>query len=319
MISILHKGKNYKICKRDFKPDSVPDWEYEGFAFLCKELIKNNKARELFLNFYIKENPPLLLSDPDKPFNSKLVFPRSAFFDKETIVLFKKDDPPEKLKLKELITKLIKNDYLKKDKLSIIRCSDCGEFSVGSGDTDKKKSFHCTRCGKPAHKKKSPSKKVISVYAFSPELKDLLFRWRGRILEGIVYHQCCLDAEINKSFKVIAYPQIQSIKKDSKGQETEIEGSEERDIVLIAKQKKIPPIVILAGISSSQRSEKKQVEKCSDLGLPVIFVCARGVSVLSTITSKSIKIFDSVTSDEQFPVSLTNYIIKELLPYLESA
>jgi len=319
MISILYNGENYKICKRDFKPDSVPDWEYEGFAFLCKELISNNKARELFLSFYLKENPPLLLSDPDKPFDDKLIFPRSGFFLEETIVLFKKDDPPERLKLKELIKKLIENNYLKKDKLSIIHCPNCKEFSIGSGDTSKKKSFFCTKCGKPVQSKKSPSKKIIGVYTFSPELKDLLFRWRGRILEGVIYHQCRLDAEIAKSFEVIAYPQIQLIKKDAQGQETGIEESEERDIILIPKRNKIPPIVILVGISSSQQSEKRQVEKCSNLGLSVIFVCARGVSGFSTIASKSIKIFDNVTSNEQFPVSLTNYITKELVPHLKSA
>ena len=310
---VLYKdvAGHFEIVKRDDgDPDSVPYWEYDQYSFLSNALIKDSDARSLFLDYYLKKTPPLLLSDPNSPFDGKFQFPSSAYFDGETIVLFTATDAPEKVRLRELAKQLIEKKYLERDKLSIIHCKnkDCGEFSIGSGDTSKNEGFFCTKCRKPAHTKGSTNKKVTSVYAFSPELRDLLYKWRGRILEGIVYHQCKNDARIMQRFDVVAYPQLRTIKKIEDGKEI-VEASNEKDIVLIDKEKIIPPIVILTSISSSQEDEKRQVQECSRLGLPTIFICARNMSAGSSIKSTCSKVFDNVVDDNNFPASLTDYII----------
>lgn len=305
MIEKLYTDKKgrFEIIKRECKPDSLPDWKCEEYSILCKELIKNSEARGLFLTSYLGNNPPLLFSDPSYLFNEKLALSRSGFFDSQTIMIFKENDSIEKEKLMELAKKLIEHGYLKKDIFSIIKCNDCKSFSIGGGDTNGKKGFYCTKCGKPGYQKKSPGHRVINAYCFSPLLQDLLFKWPGRILEGIIYHQCCLDVKINQRFNIESYIRI----REKEGE------SEERDIILIDKENTIPPIVILASLSSSGQNEKRQVGRCYGLGLPVIFVCARGISEPSRITTESIKLFSNVISDNNFPISLTEYIVKQFL------
>jgi hypothetical protein len=315
---LLYHEKDFEIIKREEGADHLPPWEYDKFALLCEALIFDAEVRKIFLDFYLRENPPLLFSDPNLLFDEQTIIPKSGFFADETIILFKNNDLPDKIRFRELVKKLIEKKCIEKDKLSIIRCKNCGGLSIGQGDTSKKNSFFCTKCKTPALKKGTHSKRVVSVYSFSPEIKDLLFKSRGRILEGLIYYQCCRDEKIKERFQVIPYPQIRRKRINSEGKEI-IEDSKERDILLIDREKKIKPIVVLASISSSQMGERKQVEECCELGLPVIFVCSRGVAERSTIIEKSNAVFPNVRVDRTFPGSLSEYIIQKLLPELEEA
>jgi len=307
---IWYRTDNCQIVKRlENSPDSLPDWDYEKFKFLCLALIEDGSARALFLEYYLKDNPPLMVSDPVVPFHHSLPIPDTGFLADETIILFKDDDGTEKKRLADLAKKLIEKKYLDQDKLHIIRC-ECGEFSVGSG-VQSKQGFFCTKCRKPAFKG-SKNNRITKVYTFSGELKDLLYRWRGRILEGLVYHAFKSDQRVENRFYVIAYPQIRTIVWDEKDQER-IESTGERDIVLVDREEKLKPIVVLAGITASQTAERKQVMQCSNLDLPVIFICPRGMSQESSISNASTKVFDNVVSDSAFPRSLAEFVVKNFI------
>jgi len=305
-ILYRHPTNGFRIEKREEKTDSDISWEYGQYAFLCEKLIEEPEARPLFLDIYLKSNPPLLLADPDKQFDKSFIPPVSAFFSEETIVLFKEGDDVSKEALRKLAQELKSQKFLTQDILSIIKCKDknCGYFSVGGGDVSKKKSFFCSKCGNPVHERGITNNKITKTFSFSPELRDLLFKQRGKILEGIIYTSFIKDANIRQRFDVISSPYLKFTYHES-GQE--MEGSHELDVVLIDKTEVILPIVILASLSGNQAGETRQVERCDELGMHVIFVCPKGVGDTSSIQQHS-TVVDNILRRPNFPQEIVTSV-----------
>lgn len=302
---ILYSEDAYEITVREEKQDSSLDWDYPGYIILCDLLLKDIDFRLKFFSHYLKTNAPLLLTDPDKPFASdKIINPTSAFFRPETMIIFRETTDLKEIKFNELTKILIKNNLLKQDSISLVHCKDCNVYFLGMGDTSKARTFHCSKCSKHCLDK-STKDRIVKIYSYSPEIRDLLFgSSRMKILECIIYRQLKFNIKIQERFDIIASPQIRTKNPDGSTEE-----SNERDIVLIDKQNKIKPIVILASVSSSQDSESKQVISCKKKGIPTIFVCGKGVSELSTVFTDSTITFQNVISDPEFPLNIASYII----------
>lgn len=310
------EGK-YKITVRPPSDitDSELDWNYAPFKTFFEILLSDTDSRRVFFQTVNINSPPILFSDPNDLFGENISFPDSGFFRSETIVLFKKNDEPEKIFLRQVVLNLLNKNLIKKDRYSIVYCKDCNEFSIGNGDTSKSRSFHCVRCSKHTRDKKTQNGRVTNVFTFKPEIRDLIFGHpQGKLLEGMVYIEFASSNAILERFDIVQNAQLVLLHYDSEGREIETCG--EKDLFLLDKQKILPPIAILSSTSSTSSSEKRQVKDCTDIEIPTIFVCGKAISEKGTIHEKSKKVFDNVLSDPDFPKKLVQYVLDDLVPEL---
>lgn len=299
-MRLLHETEKFSLFKRELE-DSDPDWDSPPYALLCTKSIDDVEIRGLFLNNFTKKgNPPLIISDPDSPINPQKCLPSdSAFFDKQTMIILLDEEGNQNLK--DFFKVLILNNLLSKDKFSLIYCRDCREYSIGASGA--KAAFHCTKCGTVAQNDKQKNSRVTKLYKFDLELKELLCKSPGRILEGLIYHQCLKEQKIKDRFNIET-----SVRLNIK---TDLERSYEIDLVLIDKQNIIKdPIIILASVSS-RPEETKEVLRCVEQGIETIYVCGRGIGAGTSIRQSGAKVFDNVLGDSNFPKNLTNYILEK--------
>lgn len=309
-MSLIYSKDGVSFVDRRGEKDSAVQWDYPPIAELCKGLISDKDALRFFLNTYVNLNPPLLLTDPSTKFNKVLTnnaefpFPKSKFFDPQTLLIFREDDDPGKEKFRQLAEKLSQKKVLEKDIFSLIECYGCGTFCIGPNDpANPREGYFCTKCGKPAWKKKGGTKGITSIFHYTTLVSDV-FRHKGLILEGILFQQIHGIRDITNRFSIHSSIGMQIKNPDGTS------SYNEKDLVLIDRENLLKPIVVLA--TTSAKTEKEQVQDSAKSDVHIIHVASNGISHNSEIRKSRVIIFDNILEDPTFPASITDHIMSLL-------
>lgn len=297
----------FQITKRDVSDasDSVPDYDSSDAALLLEELHQNIPVRKVLFQLLSRRKVPILYTDPSSPFDELEVMPDTGFLAPETIFIVKKTGA-ESGPAKELVTKMIELGLLIRDRTTIVHCKDCAAYSFGMVNPAKpKRSFGCVKCVKSCGS-------GTAVFRLKAETMDMLLGGTGRVLEGLIYRSLANNPRITERFSVVFGAQLVTT---TAGEDT-LRG--EKDVFLIDKLGKIPPIAVLVSISANSRSEKKQILQCADLGIPAIYVTAGATSDESAIATAAWKVYRNAFQEDGYPATLAGDIMDELVPALEA-
>lgn len=198
--------------------------------------------------------------------------------------------------LKDFIRRLIGNNVLVKDELSLLKCNKgkCDGITIGSG-------LACNKCNK--NLKVSCRRRL---YYLPRVLKDI-FHQPGKIIEGVMYH----------SLKSIGSDDVKiAMNRFFKGEE----GSKERELDLVIKNKLNGKLIALhITISPKRESECEQFSTTLSHNIQTIFVTTGpdgSAEILKNINKANGDrgiIFWDIASDNNFFDKIKEEIKKHIL------